>query len=224
MAVLLFPITLPPTFSSLFIFSGDRTVSVYDNRRQGTQSGRPDERPGMRDTPRQQKGLPWGCSRFMTEPRWLTCRMQEGGGAKESHGDALYRTKNQSKTSFFVCEWLLQDCRPTNHVMTPLASPRAKARTHLGAATCLGPADATPPWGRLYKSRSLGPACPGLGASSVLSSALRPPSSARIRLDGGQRTTTDWANERPSNTPLVPIFPCRLSTSEHVSAQNIERE
>lgn len=63
--------------------------------------------------------------------------MREGGGAKESHGDALFRTKNQSKTSFFVCEWLLQDCRPTNHVMTPLASPRAKARTHLGAATCL---------------------------------------------------------------------------------------
>lgn len=82
-----------PHFSSLFIFSGDRTVSVYDNRRQGTQSGRPNERPGMRDTPRQQNGLPWGCSRFMREPRWLTCRMREGGGAKESRGDALYRTK-----------------------------------------------------------------------------------------------------------------------------------
>lgn len=127
--------------------------------------------------------------------------------------------KSMSKTSFFVCEWLLQDCRPTNHVMTPLASPRAKARTHLGAATCLGPADATPPWGRLYKSRSLGPACPGPGASSVLSSTVWPPSSARIPARRGQNTTTDGANEQPSNTSLVPVFPGRtLHTSTSESA------
>lgn len=52
--------------------------------------------------------------------------MRDGGGAKESRGDALYRTQSMSKTSFFVCEWLLQDCRPTNHVMTPLASPEQR--------------------------------------------------------------------------------------------------
>lgn len=106
--------------------------------------------------------------------------------------------KSMSKTSFFVCEWLLQDCRPTNHVMTPLASPRAKARTHLGAATCLGPADATPPWGRLYKSRSLGPACPGPGASSVLSSTVWPPSSARIRTGRtNSQVTHRWSQSSP---------------------------
>lgn len=135
--------------------------------------------------------------------------MRDGGGAKESRGDALYRTQSMSKTSFFVCEWLLQDCRPTNHVMTPLASPRAKARTHLGAATCLGPADATPPWGPLYKSRSLGPACPGPGASSVLSLALWPPSSARIPARWGAKTrqrtgrTNSQVTHRWSQSSLV---------------------
>jgi hypothetical protein len=124
--------------------------------------------------------------------------------------------QNQSKTFFFVCEWLLQDRRPTNHVPTPLAFHRADTRAHLGAATCLRPADATPPWGRLYKSRSLGPASPGPRASSVLSSAFRPPSSARVPARrGGGGTTRQRPRRTKSNTSLVSIFPSQAS---HASA------
>jgi len=176
MAVLLFLATLLPNFLLCLYFqsTGPLAFMIIGGRacNQGSQA---------RD---QECVIPLGSRK--TSPGVIPGLWESHGGSHVKCGRVGERrspvgmrctAQNQSKPPFLFVSGSFTTVAQPIMSPTPLAFPRADARAHLGAATCLRPADTSPPWGRLYKSRSLGSGSPGYRASFVLST----PSGLRLR-------------------------------------------